>query len=714
MRIDNYSALGLLVGTLAMYSVGSPLHAQEWNEPVRGSWVETAQPSKGGVVLAAAGLGCEIVISPNENSAVQRAGMFLVGDIERISGYRPPLVERPTPGRISVRLVTLGVSEMPQTISEASLRGKWESYEIATTDSSVWLVGSSFRGTAFAAYTLSERLGIDPLYLWTGYTPARHDPLVLKPTRFSAGPPSFRYRGFFHDDEDILPRPFENSGYPLRVGDVPLEWYQRFFETALRLRMNMVAPYTRAHRRFEVQKMASDWGLFYTSHHYDVLLSNPFGITRFNLAAERGVDPTWDWFGNRAGMVEYWRAGAAENRDLSVVWPVGMRGIDDHSYAFPPGTSDSAQTEVFRDVIRTQVGIVKSLLPPDSSPPFHFTMYTEMLGRYQRDPSAFNLPRDVIIVWPDNNDGRMRALPSATGNWKHGIYYHLAYFGGDRTMQSAHVVSPAVVVSEFRRAASAGATEFVLVNVSELREFVMEARMIAEIAWDAPAAFVGPDAARRYVDWWSREYFGAPAAYDVAAFYERYHSIFDNPTRLWFASNAFHAVLERAYAKVGRAPVAPPAADTLALIRARETELRSALAIAERATARMSRPERRYFFEHAELPLLMQLRHVEATLRLDSAVAAHDAATFWTRAEAAVVPLEQLETEIRRAERPPFESWYRKTWIRREMRPFNVHRPFEQLRVFLASEGRERLAEPAEARLTEAELRRYFPTHPVQ
>jgi hypothetical protein len=57
--------------------------------------------------------------------------------------------------------------------------------------------------------------------------------------------------------------------------------------------MNMVAPYTRVHRRMEVQKMASDWGLFYTSHHYDILLSNPFGMTRFKLAEQRGVSGAW-------------------------------------------------------------------------------------------------------------------------------------------------------------------------------------------------------------------------------------------------------------------------------------------------------------------------------------------------------------------------------------------------------------------------------------
>jgi hypothetical protein len=46
---------------------------------------------------------------------------------------------------------------------------QWESYRIATEGRNVWLVGSNPRGTAFAAYTLSERLGIDPIYIWSGY-----------------------------------------------------------------------------------------------------------------------------------------------------------------------------------------------------------------------------------------------------------------------------------------------------------------------------------------------------------------------------------------------------------------------------------------------------------------------------------------------------------------------------------------------------------------
>ena len=99
--------------------------------------------------------------------------------------------------------------------------GQWEAYQIQTAGDTVWLVGSNLRGTAFAAYTLSERLGIDPLYLWTGYAPAKYPTLVLKQTDFVADPPTFKYRGFFHDDEDILPRPFDENGYPLQTGTVP-------------------------------------------------------------------------------------------------------------------------------------------------------------------------------------------------------------------------------------------------------------------------------------------------------------------------------------------------------------------------------------------------------------------------------------------------------------------------------------------------------------
>ena len=94
--------------------------------------------------------------------------------------------------------------------------------------------------------------------------------------------------------------------------------------------------------------------------------------------------------------------------------------------------------------------MTRKLLPAGKAPLFHFTMYTEMLDQYRRNPDTFDLPEDVIIVWPDDNNGRMRGLPTQPGKWKHGVYYHLAYLGGNLSKQSFTTVSPATLHSRWR------------------------------------------------------------------------------------------------------------------------------------------------------------------------------------------------------------------------------------------------------------------------
>ena len=683
-----------LLCTLAVLTSG-PASAQSvpWTAPIRGSWVRTGAPAASDVTLAGKDSTSQIVVSDSENGAVHQAAAFLAADIEKISGYRPPIVNSPSGDRVTIRLATLGQGTVPTEVGATALQGQWESYRIVTAGGDVWLVGSNPRGTAFAAYTLSERLGIDPLYIWTGYTPAHRDPLVLQRTNFTQGPPAFRYRGFFHDDEDLLPRPFDANGYPLQTGDVPLEWYKRFFETALRLRMNMVAPYTRVHRRYEVQKLASDWGLYYTSHHYDILVSNPFGLVRFGLAAERGVRPEWNWFTNREGMLAFWRGGVLENRDLDVIWPVGMRGTEDRPFVFPQDITDDGKAATFREVIAQQVSIVGSLLPKDKAPLFHFTMYSEMLPQYQRNPAAFDLPADVIIVWPDDNDGHMRALPTDLGRWKHGVYYHLAYLGGRLSKQLTHTVTPATVGEQFEKIVRSGATEYMLVNVSEVRDYVMGARMLSDITWDAPAIFAGPNAAAKYTAWWSREYFGAASQATEAA-YNKYFDTINGPAALWTASDAIQELIDRLQHKVAGEAYLAFDNNTLSMLQAQGRQLVDASAAAARAKEGMSLSQERFFSVDVSLGLSVARRQTETALKLHEALGASDPARMWKLVGDAFASLEQLELELLRAEYPPFDRWYHETWIRTAVSPNNPHRPYNQLRAFLASEGHGSLTPP--------------------
>jgi hypothetical protein len=684
--------LQLLLGAIILSAGVAQAQNTPWTGPVRGSWVRTGSAGPGDVTIAAGGSGVEIVVDSAEPVNVRQAAMFLAGDIEKISGYRPPIVATPTAGRAGIRMVTLGNGQLPAGIDAATLRGQWEAYRVFTAPQAVWLVGSNPRGTAFAAYTLSERLGIDPLYLWTGYQPERHDPLVLRTTRFVQGPPTFRFRGFFHDDEDILPRPFDARGYPLQTGDVPLIWYKRFFETALRLKMNMVAPYVRVHRRYEVQELASDWGLYFTSHHYDILVSNPFGLTTFNLAAERGVRPDYDWYNNREGMLTFWRGGLIENHNLDVIYPVGMRNTSDRSYVWPAGTTDDEKARVFREVIAEQTRMVRDGLPPGRAPLFHFTMYTEMLPLYQRDPVAFGLPDDVMIIWPDDNDGHMRGLPDNLGRWKHGVYYHLAYLGGILSKQTAHIVAPSTVATEFQRIVQAGATEYMLVNMSETRDYLMGARMVADITWNAPLVYSAPDPASRYTAWWTSEYF-SPAATGAQDTYARYHALLERPDRIWAASDAVQALIDRLWRRVNGQPFPPVNADTIAALRSRLPQLDSALMSEAAAEAGMHGAQQRYFQVDVGIGLRVDERTTAAAVRLADALQASDE-QMWRLIHEALVPLEQLENDFRRSEYPPFERWYQETWIRAGLQRNNPHRPYVELRAFIQSDGREHLQPP--------------------
>lgn len=696
--------------------------AQEWTERVRGSWVQKEAPGDGDVVLAGNGRGAQIVVAEEEEAPVRQAAEFLAGDIEKISGFRPEIVSEAADDGPAIRLVTVGRgAELPEGIATDALEGQWEAYQILTADDDVWLVGSNARGTAFAAYALSERLGIDPLHLWTGYRPERHERLVLKQTDHRSGPPTVKYRGLFHDDEDIMNRPFEYNGYPLRNGDIALDWYKRYFETALRLRMNMVAPYVRVHRRFEVQKTASDWGLFYTSHHYDILLSNPYGFNRFELAEERGVEGDWDWETNADGMLKFWRGGVEENGELDAIWPVGLRGTEDYAYPFPEGMGEAEQNRIFQEVIQAQIEATRELVPDDKKPPvFHFTLYGEMLDKYLAEGGGFEMPEDVILIWCDDNDGRMRALPEETGDWKHGVYYHLAYYG-PVAKQSANLIPMKRIAGEFKRIVEADATEFMLLNVSELREFVMGTRMIAEICWDADTALadephrpmpddllphvptaatrpIPPDepspAADQFIRWWCEEYFGKEAAEDAVEAYKLREEIMHRWDTMWVNGDRVGSAITALRKRYAGEEFVPARPETRRELEARIQQHEEAFAVIERARSKMNRAQRQFHFDLVELPLRMDWRWAQASLLLVQAMEEPDDEKAWALCEKAIEPLEQLEIEILRAEHPPFDKWYRNTWIRHEETGLSVRRPYQRLRAFLSSGGRDDQGRP--------------------
>jgi hypothetical protein len=222
-----------------------------------------------------------------------------------------------------------------------------------------------------------------------------------------------------------------------------------------------------------------------------------------------------------------------------------------------------------------------------------------------------------------------------------------------------------------------------LVNVSELREYVMEARMLAEITWDAKTAFARPDAGTRYVDWWSKEYFGAQAAADAAQAYRGYYQILSSWEQIAIGANAVADALTRLGSKAAGQPVAAPAADVVTSLEGRSAAYDALLRTVDTASGKMGAGERQYFYEHVAFPLLVDDRQTNAAINLYRALREADPAAAKRWVLLAFEDLTRLEDDIRRAERPPFENWYRKTWIRNDDSPYNVHRSYQRTLAFL-------------------------------
>ncbi len=139
--------LAIIICALWSEFLYSSATAQEWSQPMRGSWVANGAAQAGDIILADRNAGCEIVVSEKENSAVRQAAAFLAADIEKISGFKPPVVATPSGRGVAIHLLTLGNGVTPEQIAQAKLRGQWEAYQILTGENAVWLVGANFRGT---------------------------------------------------------------------------------------------------------------------------------------------------------------------------------------------------------------------------------------------------------------------------------------------------------------------------------------------------------------------------------------------------------------------------------------------------------------------------------------------------------------------------------------------------------------------------------------
>jgi Glycosyl hydrolase family 115 len=461
-----------------------------------------------------------IVRSPDERAPVMLATQNLADDLQAVMGTRPAIVDRGE-NATAVAILIGEQSKLPQALRPSGLTGA-ESFSISVQTANwkkqgatkvVVLAGADMRGTIYAIYQFSEKyLGIDPLYYWTDRQPIRRASISIPASLNESYPsPLFKYRGFFINDEDLLTgwapaEAREKTGISLSVWD-------KIFETILRLKGNMVAPGTWIFPDDPQVKAAAKRGLIVTQHH-----ATPLGMN----VARWPKDVPYNYATNPDILEQAWKnAVNSYLPDQEVLWEVGLRGLSDVNYA-AQGSSErdkeKALGQLVGRAIADQMSIVRSQRPDAR---FVTNLWQE--GAQLVRSGNLSIPPEVLTVWPDDGYGYLQDHGEVAAG--QGAYDHVAYMNGQAN-QLTEMVPLERTLSELGRYVKAGATEYLLLNTSDIRPVTMSIRAVMDAAWKGAPG--GDHPADDFYQQWSTEEFGKAAAQKVVGLYRDY---FQAPAR---------------------------------------------------------------------------------------------------------------------------------------------------------------------------------------
>jgi len=455
---------------------------------------------------------------PDEASAVLLAEKDLESDLNKVFGRAPRVVQSLEGGGGLVIIVdSHGLADRVAGLE------KPESFlltlDTGTRDAPRWrnvvhLTGADARGAIYAIYTFSERyLGVDPMYYWTDREPLRRTSIAL-PASFGMGieAPLFHYRGFFINDEDLLTgwapgTASEHTGISLKVWD-------KVFETILRLRGNMVVPGSWPFPDDPQIQAACARGLAITQHH-----AMPLGVN----VARWPKDVPYNYTTHPEILERSWRnAVASYASGEEILWSVGLRGLTDGPYGSTDSSvhgNDRALGALIGKAILDQMAIVRERFP-------HAKFVTHLWGEGARLMKAGDLriPAEVTIVWADSGSGDLQDHGEAKAG--DGAYYHVAMVDGTSN-QLSELVPVERIYAELGRFQDARATEYLLLNTSDIRPVIMTTRAVMDVAWGGVPRSKANAAADFYKRWATQQY-GKAAAVAIAPLYKLY---FDAPAR---------------------------------------------------------------------------------------------------------------------------------------------------------------------------------------
>ncbi len=428
--------------------------------------------------------------------SVIRAIGDLQADIERVTDRKPVIVTGETACKRPVIIGTLGHSSLIDALvangklNDADLKGKWESYVIATIDDpapnikqALVIAGSDRRGTIYGIYELSKQLGVSPWYWWADVPPEKRPEAYILSGRYASGEPSVKYRGIFINDEDWGIHPWSIHTYEKELGDIGPKTYAAVFELMLRLKGNMVAPamhkHTGAFYTYPENKVVADkYGVIITTAHCEPLL--------FNNASQKEwdgkKDGPWNYAINKETIIRKLDDRVREASPYENIYTMGMRGL--HDEGMRGNMSDQEKVKILEQVMADQQDILtKYLKKPLNQIPQIFVPYKETLDLYDL---GLNVPDIITLIWTDDNYGYIKRLSNPEEQKRSGgsgVYYHASYLGPPHDYLWLNTLAPVLMYEELSKAYATDANRYWLLNVGDIKPCELGIQTFFDFAW---------------------------------------------------------------------------------------------------------------------------------------------------------------------------------------------------------------------------------------
>jgi len=475
----------------------------------------------------------KIVFSEKEPGPLKIALEAFEKDFFNVMGFVPEVVNKVDQDNSIPEIVivnrTTGAFNIP-SVNDEKLDG-FESHRLFASPGTnkIYLEGYDVRGTIYAIYTFSEKfLGVPPLHYWCSWVPVKKDKILIAgDCDIFFKSPQVRYRSILPGDQDFF-NPWKKLSE---------ENQNVWLETVLRLKLNTVETYSTIKPGYKLSDYAyliDKYGLVITSHHTSGL-NTSFGTWDTYWKEQKHRNPPELLLSNEKEIEEFFRYNAETvvKNGIENLWTVAFRGKVDQPFWSVFGDApqnDKDRAEVINKMLRIQLNIIKEVTG-NPEPYVRITFYDEladlMSKGYLKPPEGKNMIWTFVAARRDPYPYDDLVKFNSKEPVKLGYYMNFGF-----ASTGAHVApaeSPWKMEFNYRYINNKSPLFFSVVNVGNMREFLLELSANAKMLWD----YNSYNTDDFMIDYCTR-YFGAEHAKQVARLYKDYYNAYWQPKKTEF------------------------------------------------------------------------------------------------------------------------------------------------------------------------------------